>query len=82
MNITDIFIRRPVLALVVSALIVVIGYQSFRTLTVRQFPSTQNAVVTVTTVYPGLATAEVHGHFPRDLPDLGTDTCCTGLSLT
>lgn len=55
MHFTDIFIRRPVLALVVSALIVVIGYQSFRTLTVRQYPQTQNAVVTVTTVYPGAA---------------------------
>ena len=67
MNFTDLFIRRPVLALVVSALIVVIGYQSFRTLTVRQFPRTQNAVVTVTTVYPGAAPDVIAGFITTPL---------------
>ena len=67
MNITDIFIRRPVLALVVSALIIVIGYQSFRTLTVRQYPRTQNAVVTVTTTYPGAAPDVIAGFITTPL---------------
>ncbi|TXI07836.1 MAG: multidrug efflux protein, partial [Rhizobium sp.] len=67
MNITDIFIRRPVLALVVSALIIVIGYQSFRTLTVRQYPQTQNAVVTVTTTYPGAAPDVIAGFITTPL---------------
>jgi multidrug efflux pump len=53
MNITEIFIRRPVLSLVVSMLIVVIGYQSFRSLAVRQFPRTENGVITIQTLYPG-----------------------------
>ena len=53
MNITDIFIRRPVLALVVSLLIVVLGYQSYASLAVRQYPKTENAVVTVATTYSG-----------------------------
>ncbi len=67
MNITDIFIRRPVLALVVSALIIVIGYQSFRSLTVRQYPQTQNAVVTVTTTYPGAAPDVIAGFITTPL---------------
>uniref|UniRef100_UPI0031D26C81 efflux RND transporter permease subunit n=1 Tax=Inquilinus sp. TaxID=1932117 RepID=UPI0031D26C81 len=53
MKFTDLFIRRPVLALVVSALIVVLGYQSYKSLAVRQYPKTENAVVTVTTTYYG-----------------------------
>jgi len=53
MNITDIFIRRPVLALVVSLMIVVLGYKSYTSLATRQFPKTENAVVTVSTTYYG-----------------------------
>lgn len=53
MNFTDIFIKRPVLATVVSLLILVLGLRSFGQLSVRQFPETQDAVVTVTTLYPG-----------------------------
>lgn len=50
---TDIFIRRPVLATVVSLVILVLGLRSIGLLPVLQYPYTQNAVVTVTTVYPG-----------------------------
>jgi multidrug efflux pump len=50
---TDIFIARPVLATVVSLVILVLGLRSAGLLPVRQFPYTQNAVVTVTTAYPG-----------------------------
>ena len=50
---TDIFIRRPVLATVVSLVMLVLGLRSIGLLPVLQFPYTQNAVVTVTTVYPG-----------------------------
>jgi multidrug efflux pump len=53
MHFTDIFIRRPVLATVVSLLIVVMGIRASESLTVRQFPKTENAVVTVTTTYYG-----------------------------
>lgn len=53
MNITDIFIKRPVLATVVSAMILVLGLRSLLQLPVRQFPYTENAVVTVTTTYYG-----------------------------
>ncbi len=53
MVITDIFIRRPVLATVVSLMILVLGLRSMGVLTIRQFPFTQNAVVTVNTFYVG-----------------------------
>jgi len=53
MNFTDIFIRRPVLATVVSLMILVLGIRSENALPILQYPRTQNAVVTVTTTYYG-----------------------------
>src|SRR6187399_2271591 len=53
MSFTDIFIRRPVLATVVSLLILLIGLASAFNLPVRQFPRTSNTTITITTVYPG-----------------------------
>jgi len=53
MKFTDLFIRRPVLAMVVSLLVLVLGLRSAGTLPVLQYPRTQNAVVTVTTTYYG-----------------------------
>jgi multidrug efflux pump len=52
-SITDIFIRRPILASVVSLLILLIGLRAFFALPVRQYPLLSNTVVTVTTGYPG-----------------------------
>jgi multidrug efflux pump len=53
MSFTDIFIRRPVLASVVSLLILLIGLASLFNLTVRQYPRITNTTITVTTAYPG-----------------------------
>ena len=53
MKFTDIFIRRPVLASVVSLLILVVGLRAISALPVLQYPRTENAVVTVTTTYYG-----------------------------
>jgi multidrug efflux pump len=61
MNITDLFIRRPVLALVVNLLIVIAGLQAVRTLNVRQYPRSENAAVTVTTAYIGASADLVRG---------------------
>lgn len=61
MKITDLFIRRPVLALVVNLLIVIAGLQAIRTLNVRQYPRSENAAVTVTTVYVGASADLVRG---------------------
>ncbi len=53
MKFTDLFIRRPVLATVVSLLILVVGLRAIGALPVLQYPRTENAVVTVTTTYYG-----------------------------
>jgi multidrug efflux pump len=53
MQFTDIFIRRPVLASVVSLMILVIGLRAYAVLPILQYPRTENAVVTVTTIYYG-----------------------------
>src|SRR3984885_14387461 len=53
MKFTDIFIRRPVLATVVSLMILVLGLRAYGVLPILQFPRTENAVVTVTTIYYG-----------------------------
>jgi multidrug efflux pump len=53
MNFTDIFIRRPVLATVVSLMILVLGLKAVGSLPVLQYPRTENTTVTVTTTYYG-----------------------------
>ncbi|HEX6002302.1 MAG TPA: efflux RND transporter permease subunit [Hyphomicrobiaceae bacterium] len=53
MSFTDIFIRRPVLASVVSLMILLIGLASGFSLPVRQFPELTNTKITITTAYPG-----------------------------
>lgn len=53
MSFTDIFIKRPVLSVVVSALILLIGLQAAFKLPIRQYPKLSNTVVTITTAYPG-----------------------------
>ena len=67
MKFTDIFIRRPVLAIVVNLLIMIGGVQSIRTLSVRQFPRTDVAVVTVTTIYVGANADLVRGFITSPL---------------
>ncbi len=67
MNITDLFIRRPVLALVVNLLIVIAGLQAIRSINVRQYPRSDNAVVTVTTVYVGASAELVRGFITTPL---------------
>lgn len=61
MSFTDLFIRRPVLALVINLLIIIAGLQAIRTLNVRQYPRSENAAVTVTTVYIGASADLVRG---------------------
>jgi multidrug efflux pump len=61
MKFTDIFIRRPVLAIVVSLVIIIAGLQSISSLNVRQYPKSENASVTVTTAYIGADADLVRG---------------------
>jgi len=64
---TDIFIRRPVLSIVVSLLIIVLGMRSLFSLPINQFPRTQNAVVTVSTTYYGADAQTVAGFITQPL---------------
>lgn len=61
MPFTDIFIKRPVLATVISLLILAMGMRSIGSLPVMQYPFTENAIVTVTTIYTGADPAVVAG---------------------
>ncbi|CRM73877.1 multidrug efflux RND transporter permease subunit [Pseudomonas salomonii] len=67
MKFTDIFIRRPVLALVVSLLIVLLGFQAYSKLALRQFPKMENALITVTTAYPGANAETIQGYITQPL---------------
>ncbi|PTY05249.1 multidrug efflux protein [Opitutaceae bacterium EW11] len=67
MNITEVFIRRPVLATVVNVFILLAGWQALKALNVRQYPKTNNAVVTVTTSYPGASADLVRGFITTPL---------------
>jgi multidrug efflux pump len=67
MNWTDIFIRRPVLSLVVSALVLVFGLKAVGSLPVNQYPQTQNAIVTITTAYYGADPETIAGFITQPL---------------
>ncbi|MET3118600.1 multidrug efflux pump [Undibacterium sp. GrIS 1.8] len=67
MKFTDIFIKRPVLATVVSLLIVVLGMRSLFSLPVNQYPHTQNAVVTISTTYFGADAQTIAGFITQPL---------------
>ena len=61
MRFTDIFVRRPVLATVVSLLILLMGLRAAMELEVRQYPKLESTTVTVTTAYPGADSDLVKG---------------------
>jgi multidrug efflux pump len=67
MKLTDVFLRRPVLAIVVSVLIIVSGLQAMRSLNVRQYPKLESATVTVKTVYVGASAELVRGFITTPL---------------
>jgi multidrug efflux pump len=67
MKFTDIFVKRPVLAIVVSLVIVIAGLQSIRSLSVRQYPRSDIAVVKVTTSYIGANADLVRGFITTPL---------------
>ena len=67
MAFTDPFIRRPVLATVLSLLIILLGAQAFNKLAVREFPQMENALIKVTTVYPGANAETIQGYITQPL---------------
>jgi multidrug efflux pump len=58
---TDLFIKRPVLAIVVNLVILIAGLQAVNTVNVRQYPRSENATITVRTVYVGASADLVRG---------------------
>ena len=67
MRFTDLFVKRPVLAIVVNLVILIAGLQSIRALSVRQYPRSDIAVVTVTTAYVGANADLVRGFITTPL---------------
>lgn len=67
MKFTDIFIQRPVLASVISLLILVLGIRAISVLELRQYPETENTVVTIATAYPGANSELVKGFITNPL---------------
>lgn len=67
MKLTDLFIRRPVLAICVNLVILIAGLQAIRSLSVRQYPRSDIAVVQVSTVYVGANADLVRGFITTPL---------------
>src|SRR6201996_4143798 len=89
MKFTDIFIRRPVLATVVSLLILVLGLRAAFSLPILQYPRTENAIVTIATTYYGADPDVVAGFITTPLEnavaqangiDYMTSTSTSGVS--
>jgi multidrug efflux pump len=67
MKFTDLFVQRPVLAIVTSLLILIAGLQAIGSLSVRQYPRSDNAAVTITTIYTGASAELVRGFITTPL---------------
>src|SRR5437879_1957661 len=67
MSFTDIFVRRPVLAIVVNLVILIAGLQAIRSLNVRQYPKLESASVTINTAYIGADADLVRGFITTPL---------------
>ncbi len=67
MKFTDLFVRRPVLALVVSTLILLMGLLALKNLPIRQYPLTESSTLTITTQYPGASPQLMQGFITQAL---------------
>ncbi len=67
MKFTDMFVKRPVLAIVVNVLVLIAGFQAIRNLTLRQYPRLESATVTVVTPYIGANADLVRGFITTPL---------------
>lgn len=90
MAFTDLFIKRPVLATVISLMILAMGLRSMGSLPVMQYPFTENAIVTVTTTYTGANPDVIAGFITTPLEnsiaqangiDYMTSTSTPGVSM-
>ncbi|MEN3975532.1 efflux RND transporter permease subunit [Emcibacter sp. SYSU 3D8] len=67
MRFTDIFVRRPVLASVISLLILLIGLRSIFMMELREYPETKSTVVSIRTAYPGASAESIQGYVTTPL---------------
>lgn len=67
MNVTDLFIKRPVLACVVSLMVLLFGLRALSTLELRQFPKMDNSIITIMTGYPGASADLIQGFITSPL---------------
>jgi len=67
MKFTDLFVKRPVLAIVVNLVILIAGIQAIRSLSVRQYPRSDISVIQITTVYVGANADLVRGYITTPL---------------
>lgn len=67
MKFTDLFVRRPVLALVVSTMILLMGLLALKNLPIRQYPLTESSTLTITTQYPGASPQLMQGFITQAL---------------
>ncbi len=71
---TDFFIRRPVLSLVISTMIVLLGVQAFFDTQVRQYPELETSVITITTAYPGASAELIQGFITTPVQQVVSST--------
>jgi len=71
---TDFFIKRPILSLVVSVMIVLLGVQAFFDTQVRQYPELESSVITVTTAYPGASAELIQGFISTPIQQVVSST--------
>ena len=71
---TDYFIKRPVLSLVISTMIVLLGIQAFFNTQVRQYPELETSVITITTAYPGASAELIQGFISTPVQQVVSST--------
>ena len=71
---TDFFIRRPVLSLVISTMIVLLGVQAFFNVQVRQYPELETSVITINTAYPGASAELIQGFITTPIQQVVSST--------
>ena len=67
MNFTEIFIRKPVLATVLSLVLLVLGLKALFDLQVRQYPEMETGVITIKTIYPGASASDIEGYVTQPI---------------
>lgn len=67
MNFTDVFIKRPVLAVVLALFVLLLGLRSTSQIQIREYPKTEQTVITVSTAYPGASSQLIQGFITQPL---------------